>query len=79
MKYNYPKRKAIYSIQFWYDEKEEVLKMTETANDSNALQDSASMYVFGALIAKSNLLDKKDKFSFKEFCRSYLANYEDES
>lgn len=75
-KYNYPKRKAIYSIQFWYDEKEKVLTMTETANASDKLN-SADMYLFGGNIANSKLLDKKDKFSFKEFCRAYLQNYKD--
>lgn len=76
-KYNQLKRNAIYSIQFWYSKKDKVLCMTETSNASDKLQDHSSMYVFGTEIAKSNLLDKKDKFSFKEFCRAYLQNYKD--
>lgn len=71
-KYFYPKRKAIYSIQFWYDEKNRVLSMTETGNESDRLRDSMSMYLFGEKIAKSKILDEKDKLSFRQFCRAYL-------
>jgi hypothetical protein len=74
-KYYYPKRNAILSIQFWFDKKENVLSMTETVNKSDKLQDGSSMYLFGLNIAKSKLLDEKDKMAFSRFCRGYLSRF----
>jgi hypothetical protein len=71
----YPKRNAIYSIQFWYSKKEGCLMCTETANNSNKLQDNSNMYVFGLDIAKSKYLETKDKVSFASFCRGYLSRF----
>lgn len=76
-KYNYAKREAIYSIQFWYDEKERVLSVTETSNPSEKMHDFFSMYLFGINIAKSKLLDRRSKKSFRSFCKSFLEHCTD--
>jgi hypothetical protein len=75
-KYFYPLRKAIYSIQFWYNEKEKVLEMTETANKSDKLHDNMSMYHIGYQLAKSKFLDKEDKECFKSFCNGFISKFE---
>lgn len=65
-----PKRKAIYSIQFYRDESG-VLCMLETGQ-GGSINDYFSMGKFGHDLAKSELLDGDEKRALKSLCESYL-------
>jgi hypothetical protein len=66
----FPIRKAIYSIQFYRD-KQGTLNMLETCQGGK-LDDWLSMGIFGDHIAKSKLLNKKEKKAFAVFCKGFL-------
>lgn len=69
----YPKRKAIYSIQF-YKNKQGTLNMLETCQGGR-LDDWLSMDLFGDYIAESKLLNKKEKNSFAIFCKAFIDTH----
>lgn len=70
---HYPKRKANYSLQFWFD-KENVLKMTETCQGGD-LDKSVDFGLFGLYLADTKVLNYKEKEAFFQFCNSFMVRF----
>lgn len=65
----YPRKNAIYSIQFWFDDGTGMVTETSNPKKGQELKNigTANMCIFSEKIAKSNLLDIEDKKILYDF------------
>ena len=67
------KRNAPLSIQFWRQYGTPMMTITTKKGD---IDYSADMFIFGRALAQNELLSEKDRHAFRNFCESYINEYQ---
>ena len=69
----YPRKNAIYSIQFWFEHGTGMVTETSNPKKGQELKTMGlhNMYIFAEKIAESNLIDDDDKRVLRDFCWKY--------
>ena len=71
MKVFTPKRKAEYSLQFYFD-KCKVFNLRITSQGGDFSKESLNLYYFGTMVAENDLMYPLEKNGFRGFCQGYI-------